>query len=54
MIITRKKFEEANDERINELRMSRAFNDIVRRLTKSLLEKRTTASNVDGVYPRNY
>jgi hypothetical protein len=43
-----------NDERINELdkRMSRAFNDIARRLTE--LEKQTTAPNAVAAYPYGY
>ena len=43
-----------NDERINELdmRMSRAFNDIARRLTE--LEKQTTAPHAVAAYPYGY
>ena len=43
-----------NDERINELdkRMSRAFNDIARRLTE--LEKETTAPHAVAAYPYGY
>ena len=42
------------DERINELdkRMTRAFNDIARRLTE--LEKQSTTPNAVAAYPSGY